>query len=415
MTDPFLEEAFARDAADPLRHYREAFMRDPSIIYLDGNSLGLLPKRSKELLLRALEHQWGLRAVRAWNEHWIDLPSRLGGKIASLIGAQPHEVLVCDSTSVNFYKLVGAALAISKRSRVVTDEATFPSNAYVLQGCADPKHIQLVASPDGVEVPPESIESALNSRTALLTLNHATFKSGWVHDMERLSLAAREAGAMSLWDLSHSVGVLPIDLNRCGADLAVGCTYKYLNGGPGAPAFLFVREALQNQLRNPIQGWFGQRDAFAFGLEYEPKEGIARFMSGTPPILSMAAVEGGVDLVIHAGIGPIRRKSEELTSYLIRVWEECLKPLEVSLNSPAEPSQRGSHVSFGHPRGYGIARALIEEMHVVPDFRHPDNIRFGFAPLYNSFQDAWEAADRLRQVIQHRMYERYESQAGVVT
>src|SRR5579862_136898 len=414
MSDPLLQEALERDAKDPLRHFREAFVRDPSTVYLDGNSLGLLPRRTQSLLAHTLD-QWGGRQVRAWNDGWIDLPSRLGDRIGALIGAEPGEVLVCDSTSVNFYKLVKAALEVSGRQDVVTDDATFPSNAYVLQSFLKSDNLRMVESKDGIEIQPRAIERELNSETAVLTLNHVAFKSGWMHDMARLNAAAKAVGALNLWDLSHSVGTVPIDLHASGVDLAVVCTYKYLNGGPGAPAFLFVRRDLQARLKSPIQGWFGQARPFDFDLTYEPRDGIRRFMAGTPPILSMAAIDAGVEVVSAAGVEAIRRKSIELTTFMTRLWQERLQPLDVRFKSPSDPAQRGSHISLGHPKAYGLARALIEEMNVVPDFRRPDHIRFGFAPLYSSFQDAWEATDRLCRVIKHRMYERYEERVGEVT
>jgi kynureninase len=233
--------------------------------------------------------------------------------------------------------------------------------------------------------------------------------------MARLTRSAHKAGALTLWDLSHSAGVVPIDLNGVEADLAVGCTYKYLHGGPGAPAFLYVRRDLQKRLQSPIQGWFGQRDPFAFGLDYEPKDGVLRFMAGTPPVISMAGIEGGLDLITAAGIPAIRAKSEALTDFMIRLWKDRLEVLGVSLRSPSKPSDRGSHVSLGHPKGLPISRALIEEMNVIPDFRQPDNIRFGFAPLQNSYQDAYEAVQRLQRVIQHRLFERYEMTTSTVT
>ena len=411
--DRFLEEAGQKDGDDPLRAFRQEFTFPGDAVYLDGNSLGLLPKRTEKRMRRLLTDEWGGQAIGGWNGGWIDLPLRLGAKIARIVGADDDEVVVADSTTVNFYRLTVAALRASGRNCIVSDEATFPSNAYVLKGCASPDQIRLVEA-DGVEVSAEKIEQTLDGSVALLTLNHVSFKSGQLYDMRRLTDAAHSAGALVLWDLSHSVGVVPMQLREWGVDLAVGCTYKYLNGGPGAPAFMYVRRELQPELDNPIQGWMGHKNSFEFGLDYEPGEGMRRFMTGTPHILSSAAVEPGLDLVLEAGMARIREKSELLTDFMIRLWRDRLAQLGFTLNTPLEPSHRGSHVSLGHEKAYGIDRALIERMGVIPDYRRPDNIRFGFAPLYNSFEDVWHAVDRTVRIVQNGWFEGYEPQ-GMVT
>jgi kynureninase len=358
-----------------------------------------MPKDARSRLTELLENEWGRLGVEGWNAGWIDLPSRLGAKIASLIGADPDEVIVCDSTTVDFFKLVSAALRMSGRKVVVTDDATFPSNGYVLQGCVERSALRVVTSADGISNPESAVIDSLDETVALLTLNHATFKSGWLYGIDILTKAAHERGALVLWDLCHSVGVVPIDLKRAGADLAVGCTYKYLNGGPGAPAFMYVRRDLQERMTSPIQGWFGQANAFSFEMPYAPAPGIRRFMAGTPPILSMAAIEAGLDLTLEAGLTAIRSKSIALTEFAIRLWEDRLAPLGITLNSPRDPEKRGGHVSFGHPDAFAIDRALIEHMRVVPDFRTPDNIRYGFGPLYNTFDDVYEGVERMRRVV----------------
>jgi kynureninase len=406
-----IERARHLDADDPLAHFRHEFViDDPDLIYLDGNSLGRLPKRTAELLKQLIEQQWGGRLVRGWGEHWIDLPRRIGAKIATLIGANEDEVLVCDSTSVNFYKLTMAALEIQKgRTEIVTDSANFPSDVYLLQGCAKQTgHSIRIAEPN-------TVPAALGSSTALLTLSHTSFKAGFIHPMAELTAAAHDAGAMTLWDLSHSVGSVPVDLNGCHADLAVGCTYKFLNGGPGSPAFLYVRKDLQDKLMNPIWGWFGQKSAFEFSLDYIAAQGLQRFMAGTPSILSLAAVECGVDLILEAGIDRIRQKSMLQTEFLIELWEAFLEPLGFSLNSPRKASDRGSHVSFGHPDAYRIDQALIQEMRVVPDFRNPDNIRFGVTPLYTTFEELAEAVLRTRVIVEGKLYEKYSGLPSGVT
>jgi kynureninase len=408
------------DATDPLADFRRRFVVSDEMIYLDGNSLGRMPVAARELMDDLVRRQWPERLVRGWGEGWIDLPRRLGDKIARLVGAPPGSVIVADSTSVNFFKLATAALrARPDRHKIVTESANFPSDLYLLQGCAEllgGRHrIVRVESPDGIHLPPEFIEAELDETTALLTLTHTSFKSGYIHDMRRLTEAAHAVGALVLWDLSHSVGAMPLDLAEPNVDLAVGCCYKYLCGGPGAPAFLYVRKDLQPELTGPIWGWFGQKNAFEFGLNYSPADGIERFLAGTPPILSMAAIEPGVDLLLAAGLDRVRAKSVLQTDALIALWEEHLAPFGVSLNSPRDSALRGSHVSFGHPDALRIDRALIDQKNVIPDFRRPDNIRFGVAPLYTTFFELEQAVLRMRDVIESKSYLAYPETLPNVT
>jgi kynureninase len=295
----------------------------------------------------------------------------------------------------------------------------FPSDLYILQGCIDllgNRHrLHLVPSTDGMTVDLPDLLDAIDERTALVTLSHVTFKSGFLHDAAAVTEKARRAGALVLWDLSHSVGVVPIDLDGWGADLAVGCTYKYLNGGPGAPAFLYVSRDLQERARSPIWGWFGQRAPFAFDLDYEPAAGVSRFLAGTPPVLSLVALEPALELTLEAGIERIRHKSVRLTSYLIYLMDAVLAPLGFRLGTPRDAEQRGSHVSVRHAEGYRIGQALIEEMQVLPDFREPDNIRLGLAPLYTSFAEVWDAVDRMRRVVTEERYRNYSHERHQVT
>ena len=416
-----LEQARALDEQDELAPFRSEFViSDPDLIYLDGNSLGRLPRRSVARLREVVEQEWGQRLIRGWGDGWFTAPQRIGAKIAQLIGAQPDEVLLADSTSVNFFKLVMAALAArAGRPVVVTDDLNFPSDLYLLQGAlqlaGSGRRLERVQSPDGLTVPLDALAAAITPETALVTLTHTAFKSGYIYDMPAVTELAHQAGALMLWDLSHSVGAMPLELGAAGVDLAVGCTYKYLNGGPGAPAFLYVRRDLQSQLLNPIWGWFGQQGPFDFKLDYEPGPNLQRFLVGTPPMLSMSAVEPAVDLLLEAGVDRLRAKSVRQTEYLIALWEELLAPLGVALNSPRDPARRGSHVSLGHPEGLRIDRALIEDMNVVPDFRYPDNIRLGIAPLYTSFVDIYEGLTRLRRVLVERLYEKYPLERPAVT
>lgn len=408
------------DAADELATFRERFVDDePGLIYLDGNSLGRLPEAAVALAADLVRRQWGGRLIRGWNEGWFEAPERLGAKIARLIGATPDEVIIADSTSVNLFKLaVGALQLQADRTRIVSDELNFPSDLYIFQGVIallGGRHtLTLAASPDGIHGAEQAILAQLDG-AALLSLSHTTFKSGYTYDMAALSTAARAAGALTLWDLSHSVGSVPIDLATAGADMAVGCCYKYLNGGPGAPAFLYVRRELHERVLNPITGWMGQRDLFAFATDYSPAPGIRRYLSGTPAVIALSLIEPGLDLLLEAGMQRLRAKSLRQSAYLIALWEQLLAPLGFTLNTPRDPARRGSHISLGHPHALGIDLALIREANILPDFRAPDNIRLGIAPLYNSFTDLHTAVDALRRIVLEGRYTQYMAEAPTVT
>ncbi len=409
------------DAHDPLAHFRERFViADPDLIYLDGNSLGRLPRTTVTMAEELIQQQWGERLIRSWNEGWFTAPERVGAKIAQLIGAHPDEVIVADSTSVNLFKLVVAALRIQHgRSRILTDNLNFPSDLYVLQGAIDlldkHHHLDILLSPDDIHGPIAELQARLDNQTALLTLSHTVFKSGYTYDMPAITAAAHAAGALVLWDLSHSVGSVPVDLHAARVDLAIGCTYKYLNGGPGAPAFLYIRRDLQDILSNPIPGWMGQQGLFNFDLEYRPAKGLRHFLTGTPPIVSVSLIEPGVDLLLEAGLENLRAKSERQSEYLINLWEALLEPLGFTLNTPRDIRRRGSHVSLGHPEALRIDLALIHEMNVLPDFRAPDAIRLGIAPLYTTCRDIHTAVMRLQKIVAERLYEKYPRQAPVIT
>ncbi len=411
--EPSLAYAQQLDAQDNLAPFRSDFVfADPDLIYMDGNSLGRLPRQTIDRIRRAVESEWGEDLIRGWNTCWYEAPTRVGEKIAGLIGAAPGQVIMSDSTSINLFKLVMAALAMHPdRPGIVTDELNFPSDIYVLQGCirllGDRHRLHLVRSTDGITVNQEALLESIAEDTALVTLSHITFKSGFLHDAAAVTEHAHKAGALVLWDLSHSVGVVPVELDRWGVDLAVGCTYKYLNGGPGAPAFLYVRRELQDVATSPICGWFGHRTPFAFELDYDPPEEIARFLVGTPPILSLAAMEASLEPLLDAGIEPIHEKAMQLTSYLVDLTDTVLSPLGFELASPRDATRRGAHVSLRHEDAYRINRSLIEEMNVLPDFREPDLIRLGLSPLYTSYVDVWKAIDRIRQIVVERRFEEY--------
>jgi kynureninase len=409
------------DSQDPLAAFRDRFViDDPDLTYLDGNSLGRLPAETARALREFVDQQWGAGLIRSWNEHWMEQAVRIGTKVSDLVGATPDEVAMADSTSVNLFKLVVAALrARPERHRIVTDALNFPSDVYVLQSAielmGEDYELEIVPSADGMTVAADDLAAAIDERTALVELSHTTFKSGYVHDLQRVTDIAHRSGALILWDLSHSVGAMPISLGDANADLAVGCTYKYLNGGPGSPAFLYVRRELIDTLSNPVAGWFGQRNPFEFDLDYQPAAGIKRFLTGTPTMLSLAATEPGIDLVLEAGLDRIREKSVAQTEYLLALYRAHLERLGFALNSPEDPDARGSHVSLGHPEGLRIARALIDRMGVIPDFRAPDNIRLGVAPLYTSYAEVHHAVIALEELVRDRLYERYSAEIGEVT
>ncbi|MBS1248934.1 MAG: Kynureninase [Chloroflexi bacterium] len=434
-----LSRAHQLDAQDELASFRDRFvLSDPDLIYLDGNSLGRLPKATVRHLGEAIEHQWGERLIRGWNEGWFQKPHELGAKIAQLIGAQPDEVVVGDTTSINLFKLVVAALrAYPGRKKIVSDELNFPSDLYVFQGVIDllaaGHELELIPSRDTISIQREDVEATLGEDTALLALTHVAFKSAFMYDMEHITKLAHQAGGLALWDLSHSVGAVPLKLNAWDVDLAVGCTYKYLNGGPGSPAFLYVRRELQEQLMQPIWGWFATKAPFDFNLDFTPAEGMSRFQISTPQVLSMLGLEPALDILLEAGMDRLREKSVRQTEYLIFLAREWLLPLGFSLGSPLDSAQRGSHVSLRHPEGYRISRAMIESPPldrdvatqagpdrpgtpaVIPDFRTPDNIRLGIAPLYTSFTDIHRALGRMREIVTEGIYREYSKKRLEVT
>ena len=403
-----LEYARHLDEQDDLAAYRTRFFNaDPDLIYLDGNSLGRLPVQTAERVAQIVKVEWGEKLIRSWGENWLQAPLQIGEKIARLVGAGPGQVAVSDSTSVNLYKLAMSALMLRPdRSKILTDTLNFPSDLYLLQGCnhvlGGKYRIQMLEPADGMRMETQAVLDAIDTDTALVTLSQVVFKSGYLYDIKTISEAAHQKGALVLWDLSHSAGAVPIALDDWSVDFAAGCTYKYLNGGPGAPAFLYVRSQLQQAALSPIWGWFGERAPFRFELDYTPAAGIQRFLCGTPPVLSLLALEPGLDLLLEVGIQRLRQKSLQLTGYLIDLFDARLAPLGFSLGTPRAAEQRGSHISLRHPDGYRINRALIEEMKLIPDFREPDNIRLGIAPLYTSFQDIWESVHRIERVIREK-------------
>jgi len=416
---PGYDEAVAHDTQDPLSHHRDRYVRpDPDLIYLDGNSLGRLPARAVDIVTDTISRQWGDRLIRSWNDGWWDLQLRLGDKLAPLLGARQGEVIISDSTSVNLYKLALAAAkaAPAARGRIVTDDLNFPSDVYILDAVAKQtaRTLDVVAS-NGVDGPVADLAAHIDERTALVSLSHTVFQSGYTYDLAEITSLAHEAGALVLWDCSHSVGAVPMDFAAANVDLAVGCTYKHLNGGPGSPAFLYVREDLQDELVNPIAGWWSHAAPFDLDLEYVPVAGIRRFHTGTMPILSLAAIEAGLDDVLEATVEAIRQKSLTLGAYLVDQVTTHLRPLGFDLASPTDPERRGAHISVRHPSAWPINLALIERAKVIPDFRAPDTIRLGLSALYTRFVDVHTAVQRTVQVVARREHEDFGDVVATVT
>ncbi len=414
--------AEALDAADPLAGFRSRFAGADEdgpdrLLYLDGNSLGRMPLATPAAVTRVVEQEWARGLVGSWSQ-WIGAATRLGDELgAGVLGAGPGQVLVSDSTTVNLYKLlVAGATARPGRDVLVCTVDDFPTDRYVVAGVAGARGMtvrEIDAHVDeGLDM--AELAAALDERVAVVVLSLVAYRSGALADVSEVTRLVHESGALLLWDLSHAVGAVQVDLDATGADLAVGCTYKYLNGGPGAPAFLYVRRDLQEELRSPIQGWFGQRDQFEMGPAYEPADGIERFGVGTPPVIGMAAVEVGAGLVAEAGIGALAAKGRAMTDLVIALGDEWLVPAGMALASPREAVRRGSHVTFAHPQAWQLTQALVDRS-VVPDFRTPDRVRLGPAPLYTRFVDVWDAMDRLRTVLAERSYEAYPVERSRVT
>ena len=385
-----LNDARALDVADPLARYRDRFALPDGVIYLDGNSLGVLPRSVPAALADAATRQWGDRLIRSWNEGWIDAPARIGAKIAPLVGAGAADVIVSDTTSANLYNLRVAALqADPSRRTIVSETGNFPTDLHIAEGA--------VASVPGARlhaVAREDLAGAIDNDTAVVLLTHVHYKTAERFDLAAWTMRAHAAGALMLWDLSHSVGAVPIDLAECGADMAVGCCYKYLNGGPGAPAFLYVAPGLQGRLASPLSGWMGHAAPFAFEDGYRPAPGMKRWLAGTPAILAMAALEAAVDLWVDVDQQQVATKSAALFDSLAAAGDA----IGLDCISPRDPAARGSHISFRHPHAHALTQALIGRG-VIGDFRDPDVLRLGLTPLYLSHEDVWRAGEHLRQVI----------------
>jgi kynureninase len=397
----------ALDAQDPLGHLRDRFELPGGVIYLDGNSLGARPRASLARVHEVVAQEWGQDLIKSWNTAgWFDLPKRLGDRLAPIIGARPGEVAVTDTTSLNLFKALAAALAIQaerapERKVIVTERSNFPTDIYMADGLARwldrGYRIHLVDDLD-------KLEHAVDQHCAVLMLTHVNYRTGWQHDMAALSRHAHEAGALAVWDLAHSAGAVPLDLHGAEADFAVGCTYKYLNGGPGAPAFIWVPEKHQAAFSHPLTGWWSHAAPFAMSHGFTAADGIGRALCGTQPVVSLAMVECGLEIFEETSMEAIRAKSLALTDLFIALVEARCQRHSLGLVTPRDHARRGSHVSFTHPHGYAVMQALIERG-VIGDYREPHIMRFGFTPLYTSFTEVWDAVEILRLILDEESYD----------
>jgi kynureninase len=398
----------ALDRADPLREFRDRFSLPKGVIYLDGNSLGAMPSATSERVQEVVEDEWGRDLIRSWNINgWIDIQQRIGAKIGRLIGAREGETIVADSTSINVFKTLSAALDLRPERRIILSEPdNFPTDLYVAEGLIrhlGRGHTLRLAEPD-------AIESAITDDVAVVMLTHVNYRTGRMHDMRRITERAHERGAIMLWDLAHSVGAMPLDVAGADVDLAVGCGYKYLNGGPGAPAFLYVARRHQPNIKPALSGWFGHDSPFRFEQSYRPAEGIDRMTVGAPPILSLTALEVGVDLMLEAPLDALRAKSVRMGELFEQLVAQEIEPGTLTLVSPASPAKRGSQLCYAYENGWPVMRALIDRG-VIGDFRQPNILRFGFTPLYVGYADLWDAIATLKQILVERAWDRPEYHA----
>lgn len=411
------------DNAEKWNEFYALFTHNKNEVYLDGNSLGKLPLQTNEALKEVIQKQWGENLIRSWNEHWLSLPKRVSGKLATLLGVHSEEVKLGESTSVNLYQIAFALLESGKyQTQLITDSLNFPSDIYILEGLSKAFDITapfIVEYTNEIHADTEFLKEKIKENPGIICLSAVGYKSAWFYPMQELNAFALEHQSIIIWDLSHAVGVMNLDLRRSQTRIAIGCTYKFLNGGPGAPAFLYVEKEVQKALKNPIQGWFGHQNPFDFSLPYRAADGIQRFEAGTPPVLSMVGIEIGVDLALSAGIKNIRKRSQHLTSYFIEKAEKELSPLGYELQSPLSQERRGSHVTLSHPESWRICKALLDGkqsgIKIIPDFRPPNFIRFGVAPLYTRFIDLYTTAERLKEIVKTKEYEVYDHHKPRVT
>jgi kynureninase len=403
-------KAEALDAQDPLAAFRDRFVVGDDLIYLDGNSLGRLPKATVSATRNLVENEWADELVLGW-EHWIDQGVAVGDKLAPLIGASTGEVAVCDQTSINLYKVASAALTASGKSDIVTDRGNFPSDRYILEGIARAHGGKVVWLNEDPTT--DQIAQVVTETVGVVSLSHVAYRSGMMHDGAAVTKAVHDAGAYMVWDLAHSAGSVPVSLNYWDADVAIGCTYKYLNGGPGAPGYLYVRKDLQSVLEQPIPGWYSHTNQFAMSADYEPAPDIRRFIVGTPPMAALVATEVGIDITMEAGIETLRAKSLLLTDLFIE-GIDALGDTGLAVVTPRDHFARGSHVTLAHENAYQISKALRDHR-VIPDFREPNLVRFGFTPLYTTFTEVAHAIEIVTEIMASLEYQRYPTTRLAVT
>ena len=420
----YSERARSEDNKDSLKDFRSRFKTDEKLIYLDGNSLGMMPLESERLARDLISNEWGERLIRGWNENWWHMPGRVSEKMSVITGCSSDEMVVCDSTSVNLYKLVSASLRFNKgRKKILSDNLNFPSDLYVIQGVIDNlddgHYLEMAESRNDIDIEIDDLFRLIDKNTAVVVLSYVSFRSAYMYDMKRVTDYAHKHGALIIWDLSHATGAVEINLRDAGADMAVGCTYKYLNGGPGSPAFMYVKRELHDDIISPIWAWLGEKNPFEFSLDYRSSAGAHRYMTGSPNILSMCTLEPSLDIIMEAGMEGIREKSIKLTGFLTELFYEFLEPLGFRFGSPSDPQRRGSHISLKHAEAYRICKALIDEgtgEHVViPDFRPPDNIRLGLAPLYNGFEEVLKVVLEIHRIVEKNIYEKFNKDSESVT
>lgn len=421
----FLEKAIAFDKRDTLKSFNKKFVNDPDLIYLDGNSLGKLPLKTIETTANIVENQWGNRLIRSWNEQWIHLSKEIAAKIAKIVGAQPDEIFVGDTTSLNLYKLLFGALTLQKdKNEIITDDLNFPTDLYIIQGLLKQQFknhtLNVLESNNEIFMDMATIIKAINKKTSLITLSLVSYKSSFLYDMNSINNLAHKNDSLVIWDLSHAAGATTINLNETNADMAVGCTYKYLNGGPGSPAFLYVRKDLQPKLNNPIWSWFAHQKPFDFNPNFIEDSTIQKFAISTPSIISLGAITPGLDIILEAGMSSIQAKSKQQSTFLIDLIQHYLVPLEFEIASPLNSSERGSHISITHHESYRINRAMIAPKNkkikiIIPDFRPPNLIRIGITPLYTSYLDLYEAIIRIAEIVTLKEYENFSTKKLTVT
>ncbi len=411
------------DRNDILSEFKNLFENNPNEIYLDGNSLGKLPKKTQEIYTKTIENQWGKRLIRSWNEEWLKLPLRLAKKYGFLLKVKKEEIIIGESTSIRLYQILDSLI----NSRIFppklgSDNLNFPSDLYILEGLADRLSlgkVKLINYSQEIFADLKLLKKTIKTHPGIYCLSLVSYKSAFLYPMKELNLWAKKNNSIIVWDLSHAVGVIEIDLKQSQCRIALGCTYKYMNGGPGSPAFMFIEKKLQRNLYNPIQGWFGHKSPFTFDIAYKPDSGINRFAIGTIPILSMQAMESGIDITLTAGIKNLRKKSVDLSRFFLSGIEKRLIPLGIKVESPLKSSDRGSHLTISHDHSWQICQALIQgksgSQVIIPDFRPPKFIRFGIAPLYTSHEDLYNVIIRLENIILSKSYRKYDNKKTNVT